>query len=131
MLGISHSHIIHFVHKGAPNNRNSSLVGIMEVSISMAILTIFIATEGTLLNCPENSNKTTICTRNIDYKSDRVPRPIPRDITSIIDVKDIIGINENEKTMTIYLHLIMEWEDPQLDVTGPEGNRYVSKLLDF
>ena len=89
----------------------------------MAILTIFIATEGMLLKCPQKSNKTIICTRNIDYKSDRVPRPIPRDITSIIDVKDIIGINENEKTMTIYLHLIMEWEDPQLDVIGPEGNK--------
>ena len=95
----------------------------MKVSIPMALLTIFIATEGILLKCPENSNKTIICTRNIDYKSDRVPRPIPRDITSIIDVKDIIGINENEKTMTIYLHLIMEWEDPQLDVIGPEGKK--------
>ena len=97
----------------------------------MAFLTLFIPTEGTLLKCPEDSNKTIICTRNEDYKSDRVPRPIPRIITSIVDVKDIIGINDNEKTMTIYLHLIMEWEDPQLDVTGPEGNRYVSKLLDF
>ena len=84
----------------------------MKVSISLVLLTLFIHIEGKLLKCAEKSNKTIICTRNVDYKSDRVPRPIPRDITSIIDVKDIIGINENEKTITIYLHLIMEWEDP-------------------
>ena len=102
----------------------------MKVLNLISLLTLLIHIEGKLLECQENSNKTTICTKNVDYKSDRVPRPIPRDITSIIDVKDIIGINENEKTMTIYLHLIMEWKDPQLDVIGPEGNKYLPILLD-
>ena len=86
---------------------------------------LFILIGGKLLKCPEKTNQTIICTENEDYMSDRVPRPIPRKITSIIDVKDIIGINEDEKTMTVYLHLIMEWQDPQLDARGPKGKKYV------
>ena len=100
----------------------------MKNNIPLVLWALFSQIEGKLFNCAENSNETIICTRNADYKSDRVPRPIPRNISSIIDVKDIIGINENEKTMTIYLHLIMEWEDPQLDVKGPEGNKYIIRL---
>ena len=95
----------------------------MKVEILTFLLSFFTNIEGQLLKCPENANQTIICTKNEDHMSDRVPRPIPRNITSIIDVKDIIGINEDEKTMTVYLHLIMEWQDPQLDVRGPKGKK--------
>ena len=95
----------------------------MKVELLIFLWSFFTNIEGQLLKCPENANQTIICTINEDHMSDRVPRPIPRNITSIIDVKDIIGINEDEKTMTVYLHLIMEWQDPQLDVRGPKKKK--------
>ena len=101
----------------------------MKVVISIFIWDLFILIEGKLLKCSANVSQTIICTENEDHMSDRVPRPIPRNIASIVDVKDIIGINEDEKTMTVYLHLIMEWQDPQLDVRGPKGIKYVPNFM--
>ena len=31
----------------------------------------------------------------------RVPRPVPREISSIVDVREILEVNEDYKTMTV------------------------------
>ena len=91
--------------------------------------------------CPENATKTFICSKNVDHSpfrytnckekelqfiihlNYRVPRPVPRNISCIVDIKDILEVNEDQKTITIYLYLIMEWIDPQLKVVGPSGKK--------
>ena len=50
----------------------------------------------------------------------RVPRPKPRAIGSILDVNEILAVNEDDKTMTVSLYLILEWNDPQIDIKIPE-----------
>ena len=50
----------------------------------------------------------------------RVPRPMPREISSIVDVNEILAVNEDDKTMTVSLYLILEWNDPQIDIKVPE-----------
>ena len=54
----------------------------------------------------------------------RVPRPVPREISSIVDVREILEVNEDYKTMTVSLYLIMEWHDPQINILGPEEIKY-------
>ena len=91
--------------------------------------------------CPENATKTFICSKNVDHSpfryvkckekdlqfiihsNYRVPRPVPRNISCIVDIKDILEVNEDQKTITIYLYLIMEWIDPHLKVVGPSGKK--------
>ena len=50
----------------------------------------------------------------------RVPRPKPRALSSIVDINEILAVNEDDKTMTVSLYLIMEWIDPQIDIKIPE-----------
>ena len=33
-------------------------------------------------------------------------------------------VNEDYKTMTVSLYLIMEWHDPQINILGPEEIKY-------
>ena len=53
----------------------------------------------------------------------RVPRPLPLKINPIVDIKDILAIDEDEKAMTVDIYIIMKWVDPQLTYVGPEGKK--------
>ena len=98
--------------------------------------------NGKLRKCPTNVTKTVICTNNEDHEAYRfllkyfishffitngyfvcyfrVPRPKPREISSIVDINEILAVNEDDKTMTVALYLILEWNDPQIDIRIPK-----------
>ena len=101
--------------------------------------------NGKLRLCPTNVTKTVICTNNKDHEAYRfiqkylidfftnkdnspyryrVPRPKPRPISSIVDLNEILAVNEDDKTMTVSLYLIMEWVDPQIDIKVPETKQF-------
>ena len=69
----------------------------MKVEILIYLLSFFTNIEGQLLKCPENANQTIICTINEDHMSDRVPRPIPRNITSSLMSKTSLALTKMKK----------------------------------
>ena len=79
--------------------------------------------HGKLKSCSDTLTKPQICRKSKDYESFRVPRPIPRKLESILDIKDILEVNEDEMSMNIHIYIILKWIDPQLDYQGPEGEK--------
>lgn len=53
----------------------------------------------------------------------RVPRPLPLTINPIVDIKDILAIDEDDKSMTVDIYIVMKWVDPQITYVGPEGTK--------
>ena len=66
--------------------------------------------------CSENVTKSQICKKSIKYRANSVPKPWPVSLKSIIDLKNILAIDPDKKTMTADIYLIVEWIDPEINV---------------
>ena len=69
--------------------------------------------------CNMNTNKTKLCKKSGDYRPNLVPRPWPTMVTPYVDLKSVIDVNENKKTMTLYLYLVTYWFDHEISVNNP------------
>ena len=66
--------------------------------------------------CSENVTKSQICKKSIKYRANSTPKPWPVSLKSIVDLKNILAIDPDKKTMTADLYLIVEWIDPEINV---------------
>ena len=66
--------------------------------------------------CSENVTKSQICKKSIKYRANSTPKPWPVSLKSIIDLKNILAIDLDKKTMTADIYLIVEWIDPEINV---------------
>ena len=41
----------------------------------------------------------------------------------MVDIKDVIDIDEEKQTMTIYIYMSLSWADDSLKVVSPPGTR--------
>ena len=48
---------------------------------------------------------------------------MPLTINPIVDIKDILAIDEDDKSMTVDIYIIMKWIDPQISYVGPEETK--------
>ena len=69
--------------------------------------------------CNVKTNKTKLCKKSGDYRPNLVPRPWPTMVTPYVDLKSVIDVNENKKTMTLYLYLVTYWFDHEISVNNP------------
>ena len=66
--------------------------------------------------CSENVTKSQICKKSIKYRANSTPKPWPIILKSIVDLKNILAIDPDKKTMTADIYLIIEWIDPEINV---------------
>ena len=67
--------------------------------------------------CNTNPNITKLCKKFGDYRANLVPRPWPTIITPTVDLKSVIDVDENKKTMTLYLFIVTYWFDHEISVS--------------
>ena len=93
----------------------------MEIHYLFTLLLYFnyccsILVKAELKLCSENVTKSQICKKSIKYRANSTPKPWPVSLKSIIDLKNILAIDPDKKTMTADLYLIVEWIDPEINV---------------
>ena len=69
--------------------------------------------------CNTKTNITKLCKKSGDYAPNKVPKPWPTLVTPYVDLKSVIDVNENKKTMTVYLYLVTYWYDQEISVNNP------------
>ena len=74
------------------------------------------STHAELKLCTENVTKSQICKKSIKYRANSTPKPLPTVIKSVIDLKNILAIDPEKKTMTVDIYLVMEWIDLGINV---------------
>ena len=93
----------------------------MEIYYLFTLLLYFnyccsILVKAELKLCSENVTKSQICKKSIKYRANTVPKPWPVLLKSIVDLKNILAIDPDKKTMTADIYLIIEWIDPEINV---------------
>ena len=66
--------------------------------------------------CSENVTKSQVCKKSLKYRANSTPKPWPLVLKSIVDLKNILAIDPDKKTMTADIYLIVEWIDPEINV---------------
>ena len=75
-----------------------------------------------LVLCSETVSALQLCKREKSYKPNAIPKPTPRPIDIIIDLKDIIDIDHERNLLTVYTYIIVQWTDPEISYAVPEGH---------
>ena len=93
----------------------------MEINYFFTLLFYFnfygsILVKAELKLCSENVTKSQICKKSITYRANTTPEPYPVILKSIVDLKNILAIDPDKKTMTADIYLIVEWIDPEINV---------------
>ena len=92
----------------------------MEIHYLFTLLLYFnycsILVKAELKLCSENVTKSQMCKKSIKYRANTVPKPWPVLLKSIVDLKNILAIDPDKKTMTADIYLIIEWIDPEINV---------------
>ena len=62
-----------------------------------------------------------ICKRFQDHCPVCPPKPYPVEVTAVLDLKDVLEINANKKTMTVLTNIILTWKDEGISVFVPNN----------
>ena len=68
-----------------------------------------------LVLCSETVSALQLCKREKSYKPNAIPKPTPRPIDIIIDLKDIIDIDHEN------IYMISQWISPTIAFAIPTG----------
>ena len=93
------------------------------------ILFIFVKihAEEELKLCSEPVSKIQLCKKKDDYVANAPPRilsftdPKPLTLTPILNLHNVLEIDHDEKSITLYFTIDMEWIDSEIGVSTPEG----------
>lgn len=83
--------------------------------------------NGTILPCNKSIESKVCFNLTDEYIPTNSPEPLPTIISTTIKVGEIIGVNEEEQTVTLLLKIILEWNDTKLSVvrSKKEENKYI------
>ena len=85
-----------------------------------AILNLPLVFAGLIL-CTEEVLVTQLCKKEENYDPSMPPRPHPANVTAVLDLKSVLDVDADKKTVTVYVYLIMIWTNFEIDVNYPPG----------
>ena len=93
--------------------------------MNKAVLLIYIyncwtVALGDLKLCSQPTNVTKLCKKMGNYKANSAPKPWPVIVTPIVDLKNVLDVDQDKKSLTIYVYLITQWIDPEIFVHTPD-----------
>ena len=74
-----------------------------------------------LVSCNESVSSVQLCKRFVNYIPNSVPKPWPRFIDIIIDLKNIIELDHDKNIITVYIYMITQWISPTIAFATPTG----------
>ena len=77
----------------------------------------------TIIGKCKDSQKSQVCYTGDSYIKYELPEPAPCHVNISVDLKEIVSINEEENTITLFIVLCMKWEDKRLHVEQSEKDK--------
>ena len=78
-------------------------------------------TESSLILCSEKVSRVQVCQNKGTYRPNVTPYPRLCVVKPVVDIKDVLDIDPEKKTITVYLYIILQWVDDGLNYAVPEG----------
>ena len=93
----------------------------------LVLLNFYIPQESDGLKLCSNvtSSSLTICKLEHNYHPGEVPEPKPLKVQMQIRILNIVDLNWEENSMTIFVQLMTLWNDSRITVKSGEENKYV------
>ena len=89
--------------------------------------------QANLKLCSEPVDEIQLCKHQNEYRANDPPRiesyadPKPLIVTPILTLQNVLDVNHDKKTMTIYFAIELHWKESRLNVSTPEGITLQSK----
>ena len=85
--------------------------------------------EAKLKLCSEPVNEIQLCKQKIGYRANVPPRITsltdiwgkPVILTPILNMQNVVDVDHDKKSMTLYFTIEMNWNESRIDVSTPEG----------
>ncbi len=72
------------------------------------------------LNSCRNTPDNQLCKVKENYDKTKVPGIVPLTLTpSILDILEVAEVNVIERSMSVYLRLVVDWEDDNIAYNNP------------
>ena len=71
--------------------------------------------------CEVETDVAKLCKKYEDYRPNDTPKPLPTIVTPYVDLKSVIDVSEDKKSLTLYIYLVTHWYDKEVFVHTPKG----------
>ena len=83
----------------------------------LVFITIFELDSAQLKSCLQEKDQPRICFKAIEGEKGYV-NPFPVPLTTQLYLKEIVSIDEDEKSITLEINLISNWKDPRIAISN-------------
>ena len=89
--------------------------------------------QANLKLCSEPVDEIQLCKYKNEYRANDPPRieslsnPKPAILTPILTLQNVLNVDHNKKSITLYLTIELHWKESRLNVSTPEGITLKSK----
>ena len=63
-----------------------------------------------------------LCKLSNEHCSACPPKPWPAKVTPIVNIKDIVDLDKNKKSLTVVTEITLSWDDPNISVRTPNDS---------
>ena len=63
-----------------------------------------------------------LCKLNNEHCSVCPPKPWPTKVTPTINIKDLLNLDKDKKSLTVYTDIALSWADPAISVKTPNNS---------
>ena len=64
-----------------------------------------------------------LCKLNNDHCSACPPKPWPTKVTPIVNIKDLLNLDKDKKSLTVSAEIFLSWVDPAISVKTPNNSK--------
>ena len=87
------------------------------VKYILVFITIFELSSAALKSCMVEKDQPELCF-NVKEGEKNYVNPFPVDLETELYLKEIVGIDEDEKSITMQIILMSHWKDPRITVSN-------------
>lgn len=93
----------------------------------LIIMVLVLGSSGAIKDCKQvsNSSKVELCYKYEHYDTSFPSGPLPMRINTTITVIDMVDFNTKDNTITIFMQLLAQWNDPGLFLTKDKADHLV------
>ena len=77
--------------------------------------------------CSEPVDEIQLCKYQNEYRANDPPNPKPVILTPILTIQNVLNIDHDKKSITLYFTIELHWKESRLNVSTPEGITLKSK----
>ena len=73
--------------------------------------------------CSAEVNKPKLCKHDRNMVANVPPDPLPVNVTPVLDLKNILRVDTERETVTVFMRIVLQWKDMGISVNTPNKTK--------